>query len=320
MGITNFDIVQANGFIGMQIPAGGNVFYVKPYTGSNGNTGRSPNKAFKTLAKALSVATAGNNDVIYMIAESVTGTLTTDFQTTTLTWNKDMVHLIGINNGICMSPRSRISAISTYASAAPTMSVTAGGCYFANLQILMDAVDTTPLGALSVSGIRNRFDNCHIYGMVYATNDILGAYSVLLTAAEEIEFHGCTFGNDRTQLGAYANSQIKIAAASKNILFKDCMVKCCTSHATNHQYLRAAAGSLEGAVVFRNTVGVNSQSRGTAPASIEMTCAFTVAADSGGDVIVDATSAFQASDLNASDAGNVYALGAGGGILVPAVR
>lgn len=296
----------------------GNVFHVKPRTGSDSYTGRSPSGAFKTLAKALAMSTANQNDVVLLYAESNTSGQTTDYQTTALNWNKDGVHLIGVNSGVSMSPRSRIAPVSGYASAAPIFTVSANGCYFANLAIYMGVASTAPLGAVSVTGSRNRFDNCHILGMGEATNDVAGAYSLLLSGAEECEFHNCTIGSDRTALGAAANSQILLAATAKNILFKDCRFRLCSTHATNHLFLRAAAGSLDGAVVFQNCVGVNSQSRNVS--GVELTYALSVAATAGGDIVLDANSAFQATDLNATDAGNVYAAGAAAGILVPALK
>lgn len=296
----------------------GNIFHVKPYSGSDTNTGRSPSGAYKTLAKALASATANQNDVVLLYAESNTSAQTTDYQATALNWNKDGVHLIGVNSGVSMSPRSRIAAASAYAAATPIFTVSANGCYFANLAIYMGVASTAPLGAVSVTGARNRFDNCHILGMGAATNDVAGAYSLLLSGAEECEFHNCTIGSDRTALGAAANSQVLIAATAKNILFKDCRFRLCSTHATNHLFLRAAASSLDGAVVFQNCVGINSQSRNVS--GVELTYAFSVASDAGGDVVLDANSAFQGTDLNVADNGNVYTAGAAVGILVPTLK
>lgn len=302
--------------------AGGNHWHVKPISGSDtANAGRHPSGAFKTVKVALAAATENQNDIIYLHSEGVLAAATTDLLASTLTWDKDLVHLIGVNSGVSISPRSRISPVSTYVAAAPTMNVTAGGCYFANLQIIMDVDHATPLGALSITGgIRDRFDNCHIYGMVYAAGDTTGAYSLLLSGAEECEFHGCTIGSDRTALGAAANSQIKIAAVTKNILFNGCRVRICTVHGTNSLFLRAAAGSLDGNIHFQNTQGINSQSRNVGGS--ELTYGFSVAADAGGDVTLCPNSAFQATDLNATDSGNVYVCGVAnvGGIMVPALK
>ena len=297
----------------------GNIWHVKPYSGDDSYSGKSKRKPCKSVAAALASATDNNNDVVLLHSEEVSGALTTDLLAATLTWNKS-VHLVGVNSGVSISPRSRISPVSTYAAAGPTMNVTAGNCYFANLQIIMDVNHATPLGALALTGaLRCRFDNCHIYGIVYAASDIAGAYSLLLSGAEECEFHVCQFGSDRIAKGAQANSVLLFAATSKNIVFDGCTFRLVSTHGTNHLFVRAAAGSLDGSVLFRNGCnGINSQSRNVSGS--ELTYAMSVAADAGGDVIVDATSAFQAADVNATNAGNVYALGAGGGILVPAVQ
>jgi hypothetical protein len=296
----------------------GKVWHVKPASGNDAYSGSHPSGAFKTLAKALASATANQNDIVLLYAESNTSANTTDYQATQLNWNKDLVHLIGIGSGVSMSSRSRIAPASAYANAAPIMTVSANGCYFANLSIYMGVASVAPLGALSVTGARNRFDNCHILGMGATTNDVAGAYSLLLSGAEECEFHGCTIGSDRTPLGAAANSQIKFAATAKNILFKDCRIRLCSVHATNTLYVRAAAGSLDGTVVFQNCLCINSQSR--TGSNLELTYGMAVTSDAGGDVIISPNSMVQAADVNASNAGNVYAATAASGISVPVTQ
>jgi len=297
----------------------GKIWHVKPYSGSDANSGREPHTAFATLAAALAAATENRNDIVLMYSEHNTGTLTSDYQATMLDWNKNGVHLIGVNSGVSISPRSRISAISTWTSANPAMKVSASNCYFANVQIIMDATDTTPLGALSVTGSRCRFDNCHVYGIVYAANDIVGAYSLLLSGAEEIEFNGCQFGSDRIAKGAQANSVLKFASVAKNIVFRDCIFRLVSTSATNHVFVRAAAGSLDGSVAFIRCQGINSKHRNVGAA--ELTNAMVVAADAGGDVFLSADTTFQAADVNASDAGNVYgAAAATSGFAVPLTK
>jgi len=297
----------------------GQIWHVKPSSGLDTNTGKSPRNAFKTLAAALAAATANHNDIVVFYGEGNTSASCTDYQSTSLVWNKDLVHLIGINSGVSISPRARIAAISTYANAAPTMQVTANGCYFANLSIYMGVADTTPLGALSVTGSRDRFDNCHVLGIGAATNDIAGAYSLLLSGAEECEFHGCQFGSDRIAHGAAGNSVLKFASAAKNIVFDKCLFRLVSTHATNHVFLRAPSGSLDGSVVFRNgCLGVNSQSRNVS--GVELTYAMVVAADAGGDVFISPDSVFQATDCNSTDAGNVYSNVTTAGIAVPLLK
>src|SRR3990172_5208195 len=91
----------------------GKVWFVKPSTGSDGNTGKTPAKALKTLAKAQSLATADKGDVVYMVAESNTAASTTDYQSSVLAWAKDGVHLIGLDSNPFLGQRARISNLST---------------------------------------------------------------------------------------------------------------------------------------------------------------------------------------------------------------
>lgn len=48
----------------------GNIWHVKPYSGNDGNYGDHPSSAFKTLAQAHTKATADQNDIVLMYAES----------------------------------------------------------------------------------------------------------------------------------------------------------------------------------------------------------------------------------------------------------
>jgi hypothetical protein len=297
----------------------GKIWHVKPYSGSDSNSGRQPHTAFKTLPCALDTAVHRRNDIVLLYSEGNDASLTTDLQTTMLNWNKDLVHLIGVNSGVSISPRSRISVGPAWVSANPVITASAAGCYFANLQIIMDTQDTHPLGALAVTGQRLRFDNCHIYGIVYAENDIAGAYSLLLSGAEEIEFNQCQFGSDRIAKGAQANSVIKFASVAKNIVFRGCLLRLVSTHQTNHVFVRAAAGSLDGSVAFVNgCCGINSKHRNVGAA--ELTYAMVVAADAGGDVFISPDSTFQAADVN-NDSGNVYgAAAATSGFAVPLTK
>ncbi len=285
----------------------GKIWHVRPPNGAGTKSGRQPHNAFASLAEAHDAATANRNDIVALYAEhGATSALTTDYQTETLVWSKNQVHLIGVNSGVSMGPRSRIAPVAAYAAAGPTMRVSANGCYMAGLSLWMGVADVTPLGCLEVTGARNRFDRCHILGMGQAANDIAGAYSLKLTGAEECEFNECVIGSNRVALGAAANSQILCAAVAKNILFRRCRIKLMTVHGTNTLFLRAAAGSLDGDLEFEDCAFLNAVHRTGGAA---LTYAFSVASDAGGDVILSGTTGVMATDVNATDAGNVYGLG-----------
>jgi hypothetical protein len=96
-------MINGNGTFGVpalgSMVTQGNVFFVRPTGGSDGNDGKSPARAFKTLVKALNSCSANQNDTIYLIAESNTASATTAYLTAQLDWNKDLVHLIGVGTG-----------------------------------------------------------------------------------------------------------------------------------------------------------------------------------------------------------------------------
>lgn len=104
-GVSSFGQPVLPGSFG--VPFTGDVWFVDPVNGSDGNNGQSPTRAFATLYKAHAAATSGNNDVVYLIgngaasgtarlslanAQTVDSTVTTG----TLVWSKSAVHLIGI--------------------------------------------------------------------------------------------------------------------------------------------------------------------------------------------------------------------------------
>lgn len=218
----------------------GKTYFVKPYSGSDGNTGTSMTNAFQTLAKALDVAVAGQNDVVFLVAESNTAANTTDYQSETLDWNKDMVHLIGVNSGPIMSHRSRIALISTYVTAGNLFTLSADACLIANLSMFAGVADAHPTGCLNVTGSRNVFKGCHIAGIGHASMDIAGAYSLKIDGAEELLFDRCYIGLNTVAAGSAANSEILIDGGAKNIEFYESKVYRQIEHATNHPLVKLA--------------------------------------------------------------------------------
>src|SRR5690242_5016946 len=108
-------------------PTQGNIYVVNPRYGSDNAPGtfQSP---LQTLAAALDRATAGQNDIIYLCAASNTASLTTSYQTATLNWNKDLVHLIGVNDSPQIGQRSRVAFQAAYNTASNLFTLSANGC------------------------------------------------------------------------------------------------------------------------------------------------------------------------------------------------
>lgn len=284
----------------------GRQIWVKPVSGSDQNDGLSPQTAIKTLAAALVIATAGANDCVLLCAEGNASDATTARQSATLLWSKDLVHLIGVNDGPALSQRSRVAFVPGYATASELITVSGDGCLFANVQFFMGVASALPTGCMSVTGERNHFLNCHIAGMGNAANDIAGAYSLRLAGGENL-FDGCTIGVDTVTLGAAANSQILTALGATRCMFRDCTFLTYTNHATNNNFLRCPASTIDRWLMFRDCIFINPVDAG----STLLTQAAIVA--SGGSpagavlLVGGGTGVFGATDWNSTDSGNVTA-------------
>jgi hypothetical protein len=212
----------------------GKAIFVKPYSGSDSADGLSPSAAVKTLTKALALATANQNDVVYMFAEGNTAALTTDYLSTALDWNKDFVHLIGVNAGPWLGQRSRVAFVSTYDTAAPLFTVSANHCFIANIEFYEGVAGTAPLGCVKVTGMRNRFFNCQISGVGHASNDLTAAYS-LYVSGNENHFQHCYIGLD-TIVRATCTAEIRLvgtaAAKVTRTIFEDCIINSWSSLTT----------------------------------------------------------------------------------------
>jgi hypothetical protein len=235
-------------------PSQGKDIFVLPSTGKDGNDGLSPRTAVKTLVEALSLATANRNDRVWHISEGNASALCTDYQSSTLDWNKDGVHLIGVNSGVSSSPRSRAALAAAYNTASNLFTLSANNCLIHGMQFYEGVAGVLPTGCVNVTGKRNRFERCHLVGIGATTNDIAAAYSLKLDGAEENEFFNCVIGSFNTTRGAQLNSEILFDTAAKENLFENCRVISQVSHASNHVLVEVAdATGVDGYNYFLNT-------------------------------------------------------------------
>lgn len=226
----------------------GNKWYVKPYSGSDNNTGTSPSTAFKTLIKAQAAATANQNDIVYLMAESNTASKTTDYQTTGLVWAKDGVHLIGVNGGSMIGSRSRIAQLASVKDIINLFTVSANNCSIANLEVYQGVASGTALApkAVVVSGARNVFTNCQLSGIGDASADVAGARSLSITGGENT-FKDCFIGLDTVVKGT-AEASVDIGAVPRTV-FDGCMFSTWTS---NTAFKFVIATSIDRFVIFKN--------------------------------------------------------------------
>ena len=225
-GITSFGVPVIGGSIP---PFQGNYWFVKPYSGSNANDGKSPTTAFKTLAFALSQATANQNDVVFYYAESNTAANTTDYQSSALAWNKDMVHLIGVNDLGQIGQRSRIAQLSTVKTIENLFTVSANACLIANIEVFQGVTSSTATApvAVTISGQRNHIINCQFSGIGDTSLDTSGARSLVVSGSENT-FDSCYIGLD-TVIRATAAAEVGFTGTPTRNIFNDCIFNTYTS-------------------------------------------------------------------------------------------
>ena len=260
MSFTNFP----NGISSLGIPLVGGVpfgpnskaLFVAPGTGSDGNKGTNPGKPLATLAKALSLATADRNDVVFMIAESNSASGTTDYQSAALDWNKDGVHLIGINSGNGIQNRSRIAQLSTATNVDALFTVSADNCFIANVSVFHGVADATSVGAVKVTGQRNLFYNCTFSGIGHADMDVADNYSLKVSGGAENVFDQCYIGLDTIARGTGANSEIVLDTGATRNLFRNCVIATYAEDA-GHQFLIVPTNGLDRWTIFNHCVFMN---------------------------------------------------------------
>ena len=235
----------------------GKAIHLKPYSGADGNRGNTPKRAIKTLAEAVSIATADQNDTVYMYAESNTAGSTTDYQSATLAWNKDGVHLIGVNSSNMVAQRSRIAQLSTATGIAPLVTWSANNCFVSNIHIFQGVADATSIGALNVTGMRNHFYRCHIAGMgdTGGTMDVVNNYSLQVTGSENL-FEECVIGLDTTAKGTAENSELRLQGGATRNVFKNCLF-ITYAEANTHQFLIVPVNGLDRFTLFDHCMFIN---------------------------------------------------------------
>ncbi len=303
-GISSFGIPVLGGMF----PFTGKYFFVKPYSGLDGNDGLSPDSAVKTLTKALALATANKNDVVFLIAESNSAGSTTDYQSSTLAWNKDGVHLVGINAGGLMSQRSRVAFISTYVTASNLITISAKNCLFANIEFFAGVASANPTGCMKITGMRNHFVNCHIAGIGDDLMDTAGAYSLWFYDSAENVFDSCTIGTETIGRGSAANAEILFTTlagvGSARNVFRKCLITGWCASAGNYLFVSAnAANVLDRFLLFDDCVFHNPSTAIAGGAA--MTQAMQIHANANGHVILHNCTIVGADNVNASDTGLV---------------
>lgn len=278
-GVSSFGIPILGG---ASIPFTGKYFFVNPATGSDGNTGLSPGRAFQTLYKAHAACTDGNNDVVYLIGNgqssgsarlSLAAAQLVDSSATTgvLNWTKNATHLIGICSPTGVAQRARIApptGVYTQATfgSGNFVVVTGSGCMFSNFS-LFHGFSTGGINQIcwTDNGSRNYYQNVAFGGMGDAASAAdAGSRSLKigLAGSGENTFDGCTIGLDTVTRGAIANANLELAGGTPRNIFRGCTFPVDTTAATPLGVLCTGASAIDRWQRFDNCLFLNAMSSG----------------------------------------------------------
>ena len=270
-GITSFGIpIFGSGLP----PFTGNYYFCNYATGNDGNDG-SPNTPFKTITQAYSQATAGNNDVIFIVGNG--GTTATQRLTATLTWAKNATHMIGLTAPSLFAQRARISNLTTAtAEINPMMTVSASGCIFGNFSFFQGVGQSSTAEQLvTITGSRNYFSRVHFGGMgaTASSGGAAAATSYCIkfdTGGSENLFEDCVIGLDTVQRTA-ANASVLFAAgagATRNV-FRNCIFPMDGLNANTPYFIDASgAASVDRDNIWQNCYFYNAINSGATALSV----------------------------------------------------
>jgi hypothetical protein len=269
---------------------------VDPANGSDGNTGKAWDDAYKTLGKAHTKATAGKNDVVWLIgngAASGSARLSA-----TLTWSKNATHLIGIAGPTRVGGRARIAPTASTTLFTPMVTWSADGCYVDNIHMFHGFDDeSTAIGCLNVTGQRNYFSNCHIAGIGHAeAGDQAASYSLKLTGDGENTFDSCTIGLDTINRSTTC-AEIEMVSAAVRNTFRGCLIINIADSAGALFVKIDGSGDIDRWVLFDDCLFIS----GTNSTGTTMTAAMDVHASAGGHVICKDSWIVGATDWEAAD-------------------
>jgi len=262
------------GQAGVPAPFTGNWWFVDPVNGADGNSGKTPERAFSTLYQAHAKAASGNNDVVVLISDGATTstarlskalaqTIDSTVTAGTLVWSKSALHLIGaaapgLNSRARLAPPTGTYTVTTFGSAS-FVSVTGSGCYFSNLAVF-NGFSTG--GAAQIcwtdTGGRNVYNNVAFQGMGDAGSaGDAGSRSLKISGSSgEHTFIGCTIGLDTVTRSA-ANASLELAGATPRNRFIDCIFPFQTSAATPLGILGTGAGCIDRWTLFDRCSFIN---------------------------------------------------------------
>lgn len=261
------------------------VLFVCADTGSDANTGLTPQSPLKNLDTAYNMTAGSRNEIIYVIGGSAAVTYSSLVASggSGLVWSKSFTHCIGLDSGPIIGQRARITNGVSTNLLTPLLSLTGSGCLFQNLEFFNGGAHATSAAVcIAITGSRNSFINCQISGGGDALNGAdASCRSLTITGTGgENFFKHCYIGLDTISRAA-ASSEIALATGTVRNVFEDCVIS--TYGTGSNLFMTVAASGIDRFLLFRNCQFMNASvlSGGTA-----LTNAFSISGTAGGVVLL----------------------------------
>lgn len=229
----------------------GDIYFLDPTNGSDGNSGKAIDDAFASLTVAYAALTAGQHDVLFYVPGSSSISLSAEFE-----WAKDYTHFIGLAAPTRVGQRARIFQTADETDLSPLITISGDGCRWENLYIFQGVDDNGSLINVSVTGGRNFFRSVHFAGGGHATMAIDGGASLLLNGAEECTFVDCTIGVD-TIAAATGMAGMRVDGDAKRCIFENCLFTLYAGHAGAKFVEIVDNAGFDRYLVFKNCAFVN---------------------------------------------------------------
>ena len=257
----------------------GNVIYLDPVNGQDGNNGSLPTNAVQSLAAGYALLNSGNNDVLVVIGNGQSSgsvRISAGF-----TWAKNACHMVGICAPSMVSQRARIAPTAAVTAFANFFTVSGSGCLFQNLSFFhgFNAGVAASI-CLTITGLRNAFVNCDIEGMGDATSATSTTSRCILISGggQENYFGHCNIGLD-TVVRTGANASIEVTGGAPRNVFEDCTFPVYSSDGLQYFFLANSAAALDRWVLFKACNFIASVNSGV---GVAIALAFKLAATCGG--------------------------------------
>lgn len=195
----------------------GDVYYLDAANGADTNDGKTPTRAFLTLAAAYAALTTNKNDILMILDNGTDETYTSQ-----LLWAKSHCHVIGVGGpqgGIVKG----VNLIGGSAATTGHIRVTGNNNTFTGLCFVHRGTATT-LVNIAVTGDGNAFFDCQFRNMDNtATADEATMVGVKLDGCNDTSFYRCTIGGTNVERTDGAADLTIGAGTITNLYMEDCV-------------------------------------------------------------------------------------------------